>query len=304
MKKTVCFLQTEWDNNKLLETLTKMTPNRSGVWKGMVGITDPKKADIIVIIDYTVQKLPKNKPKIYIGAHPTVCPGYRNYDDVKNNKDTLAVFDLKNTFGFVEWWLKEDYDFFTKFYPWKDRDLSCIVSNQRAYDYHKRRIKWLVNFCRKYPLKLDLYGRIKPTSEELPLNACFKGVLGLDNAYEGYLKGYWFGKRRGLEKYRHSLEFDMGSSPKMGECRHYFSERLVDSLLMWCMPFYYGGNNIGKYLPENSFRYIDPFQTEPEEVLEIVESNFREKHLQDIAEARKLLLDRYQIWPRIWEVIK
>jgi hypothetical protein len=97
----------------------------------------------------------------------------------------------------------------------------------------------------------------------------------------------------------------MGRSPEMGPCENYFSERLFDSMLMWCIPIYYGGTNIDKYLPINSFQYFDLYNLNhtPEYILDIIHSDFREQHLSDLAEARNLLLNKYQIWARMWETI-
>lgn len=290
----ICFLQTEWKNDVLLKHLSKMTPNRSGKWKNMEATADINKADVIVVIDYTSQELPKGKPVIYIGGHPTVCPGHQSFKD----KECIASFNSDTELGFIEWWLKDDYDTLSAMKsPEKTKDLSCILSNQRTYDYHRKRIEFMTEFCNQYPGKVDIYGRIKPQKGEESLLKHFKGELGENIAFS-----HWYGKKAALAPYRYSLEFDMGSSPDMGVCRHYFSERLVDSLLMWCMPFYYGGINTGDYIP--GVIPIDPFMDSPEYILNIVNSNEREHNIDKIAEARNLLLNRWQIWPRIYNVIK
>jgi len=72
---------------------------------------------------------------------------------------------------------------------------------------------------------------------------------------------------------------------------------------MWCMPLYWGGTNVEDFLPADSFRYID-INGDGSDVMDIVNSDFREKHLDAIAEARDLLLNKYQIWPRLHSVIK
>jgi len=297
----VFFTQTEHSSEYTLKMLSKMTPNRSGKWKNLIGTTNIDEADFIVVIDYTVQKIPKNKPVIYLGAHPTVCKGYQNYD----NKEAFAKFDCRNTVGFIEWWLKDDYDALMAMkLPKKTKDLSCIISNQRVYDYHRKRIEFLKEFCEKFPDRIDIYGRIKPKKEEGVILKSFKGVVGKDTNVSNYLNSYWYGKKNALESYRYSLEFDMGNSPEMGnDCFYYFSERLVDSLLMWCMPIYYGGTQIHKFLPINSFRYLNLFKDTPEYVIKIINSNFREDHLKDIEKARYLILNELQIWARVWRAI-
>lgn len=292
----VKFFQTEWDSKVLLDHLSKMTSGRSGKWENMIGTTDTEEADFLVVIDYTNQNLPTDKSVIYIGGHPRVCSGHQSFED----KECIASFNSDDSLGFVEYWLDYSYDELMAMKPpKKTKNLTCILSNQRTYDYHRKRIEFMVDFCNKYLEKVDLYGRIKPQNGEDSLLKAFKGEIGENIPFK-----HWYGKKEALGPYRYSLEFDMGSSPDMGVCRHYFSERLVDSLLMYCMPFYYGGLNTSDYIPEESFIPIDPFQDIPEHVMQIVNTDTRERNMEAIAEARNLLLNKWQIWPRIWEVVK
>ena len=297
----VCFLQSEWDNQKVLDTYKKMTPHCMGKWKNIIGVTSIEDADYCVIIDYSIHedKIPGYK-KIYIGAHPTSCEGYKCFD----TKECVAKLDLRDTPGFCEWWLKADYDTLSAMKPpIKTKNLSCIISNQRLYDYHKKRIKFLNNFCSKYPNQIDVYGRIQPTKNETAISNCYKGVAGTKNNAKNYLNTYWYGKKKALQLYRYSLEFDMGASPQMGKCENYFSERFLDSMLLWTMPIYYGGTNIDKYLPRNSFVYLDIFNDSSKKIMDIISSDFREQHLKDITDARDLLLNKWQLWAKIHTVL-
>ena len=299
----ICFFQNQISHEKVLNTFSKMTPNSTGIWKDLVGVTNPDIADFHVIIDETNLKV-DSKKAIYVGGHPTSCTGYNNFE---NRGGYVAKLDLAETFGFGEWWLKANYNELSSLQsPNKTKDLTCILSNTRVFDYHRKRVKFMMDFCSKYPIRVDLYGRIIIREGENSLHNSYKGPVGVSETHTNYEKLYWFGKRKALEPYRYSLEFDMGRSPEMGICENYWSERFFDSMLLWTMPIYYGGTNIHKYLPENSFRYIDLFNPNhtPEYVIDIIDSDFREKHIEDMKEARNLLLNKYQIWPRIFSVIK
>ena len=299
----ICFFQSEIPHDRLLDTFRKMTPGRSGTWKDVTAVTSPDAADYHVVVDETKFKVDPKKA-IYIGGHPTSCTGYSDFED---RGGYVAKIDLAHEPGFGEWWLRADYDELSNLQPpKKTKDLTCILSNTRVFDYHKRRIQFMVEFCSKYPTRVDLYGRIQIQDGESSLHNSYKGVAGIQEGVSSYLDRYWYGKRRCIEPYRYSLEFDMGRSPEMGICENYFSERFYDSMLLWTMPIYYGGTNIEKYLPPNSFRYIDIFNPNhtPEYVIDIVNSDFREEHISDIAEARNLLLNKYQIWPRLHSIIK
>jgi len=129
------------------------------------------------------------------------------------------------------------------------------------------------------PELLDLYGRGE-----------FSGPH-----YKGEIEDKW----DGLVNYRYSLVIENYSGP------NYFSEKLSDALLAWCMPIYWGCTNLSEYLPEDSFVRIDiEDEDAPQQVREIVESDIREQNLDAIAEARRLILEEYQIWPTVERAIE
>jgi hypothetical protein len=72
------------------------------------------------------------------------------------------------------------------------------------------------------------------------------------------------------------------------------------------MPIYYGCQNITEYFPEESMIRIDP--RIPEEALltiqDALDRNKWKTNLSFIAEARELILNKYQFFPSIVEKIK
>ena len=284
----VCFIYDSEPRDEILKTFSRFTPKKSGIWKDMVGVTSVDEADYCMLLDGRSSEIVPPEKAILVGAHPKM-EGFASYQCF-DNRQCVAKLDCRDTFGYGGWWLDEDYDTLSALkHPKKVKDLSCILSNGKGPWGEIQRIEFMKRFCSKYPGKVDLYGRIKP---EGSLVADYKGELGTNTPAT-----YRFGKRRGLEPYRYSIEFDNGPT------RNYFSERFFDSMLMWCMPLYWGGTNVEDFLPADSFRYID-INGDGSDVMDIVNSNFREKHLDAIAEARDLLLNKYQIWPRLHSVIK
>ena len=284
----VCFIYPSEPRDEVLKTFSRFTPGKSGVWKDMKGVLSVKEADYCMLLDGISREFVPPEKAILVGAHPKMenFPSYQCFD----NRQCAAKLDRRDTFGYAGWWLDEDYDTLSALKPPKKiKDLSCILSNSMGGWGRTDRIEFMKRFCSKYPGKVDLYGRIIP---EGSLVAHYKRELGINTP-----KDYRYGKRKGLEPYRHSLEIDVGP------CKNYFSERFFDSMLMWCMPLYWGGTNVEDFLPADSFRYID-INGDGSDVMEIVNSDFREKHLDAIAEARDLLLNKYQIWPRLHSVIK
>ena len=272
---TVCFMYPSWTEEETLEMYRKMTPGCSGVWEDMVAITNRHEADYCVVIDYTHERVDDSKT-IYVSAHPMMA-GYTGYKDQSNKPLKL---DAKDTFGFGEWWLKYDYDYLSALEPpEKTKDLCCIMSDTDG-DFGRTRRK---QFIKEYKYPLNLYGRIKGS----------KGILGSREPYGG---NHTHGKEDVLREHKYSVEIDVGIT------RNYFSERVFDSLLMWCLPFYWGSDNLGDYLPDNSFRYCDIYG-DGKEIEDMVNRDIRKDCLEDIAVARQLLLNKYQIFPRIYEFI-
>ena len=295
MSFKVCILQTEWPNDKVLRHYAKMTSGRKGIWKDMIGVTSINEADYVAVIDYTTQDIGK-KPAVYLGAHPLGMAGYRGFENAPN---AIAKYDLRHTFGFGEWWLEEDYDTLSALdNPIKTKTLSCILSDKTINPGHKQRIKFVEGFCAKYSKRLDLYGRINPKRDSI-LYDSYRGILGFDRRHLNYAEHFNCGKTSALLPYEYTLEFDDEWSS-----RCYFSERVFDDLLLWCMPIYSGGLDIGKFIPENSIVPFNRGTTQPEEIIEIIDSGFRDKHIEDIREARHLLLNKYQVWARVYSGIK
>jgi len=281
----VFFIYSSFGADYTLNVYRKMTPGRSGKWKDMEATLDKNEADFHIIIDNTHQRVDPKKA-IFISAHPTDYPGY--YDP--KPEECVASINYKDTSGFLEWWLEYDYDELSKMsfrYPQNYKNLCCIIIDARGHDYQKDRVAFIERFCEKTPLLLDLYGRIKPTRNT---DMSYKGELG-----ENTPGKYWWGKEI-LQDYKYSLEFD-------AYCKNYFSERFADAILLWCMPLFSGGTEVEKFMPENSFRYID-VKGNGDDVREIVKGGFWEENIEAIRNARYLILNKYQLWPKVYDTIK
>jgi hypothetical protein len=277
MTVKVAFIYDPWDNKKTLDVYRKMTPNCSGEWKDLVAVTEERDADWCVVVDDT-QRCMNPDRTLYVSAHPFM-EGYEGYRDLSNKKHKL---DNKSTFGFGEWWLRHDYDYLSALQPMeKSKDCCWIISNSVG-GYGRERRKEL---AKELNGLVNVYGRI---------NGVGAGHLGVTDNDGG---DHGWGKEDVLAAHRYSVEVDVG------HCKNYFSERVFDSLLLWCMPLYWGSTNLQEYLPENSFKYIDIYGT-GKDILEISKSNAREENLGAIAEARDLLLNKYHIFARAEEYIK
>lgn len=106
-------------------------------------------------------------------------------------------------------------------------------------------------------------------------------------------------KLAALSDYRYTLAIENYEGP------NYFSEKIADALLAWCLPIYWGCTNLDEYLPEDAYVRIDIERDDaPERVAAIVESDLRERRLDAIAEARHRILEEYQFMPVIERAIE
>lgn len=300
--KNIAFVGNGEPPAKLLEIFKKMTPGRSGVWGQLKGVDNYKDADYYMVIDWLPRDAGIDESKcIFLNAHPETVRPYRNMSSYK----CFAKIDATEGIGFLEYWLKYDYDYLKALQPMaKTEVLGCIMSNASNDNSHKLRRAWLDRFCThmyfssnpRYAFqKFNLFGRIEP--ESLSIKNYYQGALGSSNPHGSAATGgndHMSGKEETYREHKYMLEFDnIGSN--------YFSERVLDCMLMWSMPLYWGGQP-HKYLPENSFRYID-INGRGDDVIYIVNSNFYEEHLEDLAKARQILLDELQLWPKCHNII-
>jgi hypothetical protein len=292
--KKLAFVGNGEPPGKLLEIFRKQTPGRSGVWGQLEGIDNYQNADYFMVID----DLPGNlkgvdvSKCVFLGTHPETLKAYRNTSHYK----CLARTDVKDHVGMLEWWIHFDYDYLKALQPpVKTKQLGAIVSDSNGDRSHTLRRDWLSRFTAKSNLNFDLHGRIVPFTPGM--KKYYHGACGSWDPRGAAASGgndHMSGKEQVYLEHKYMLEFD-----NIG--KNYFSERVLDCMLLWSMPLYWGGN-LHSYLPENSFRYID-INDDGADAQNIANSDFYEKHIDDLTKARELLLDHLQLWPRTHHLI-
>lgn len=310
--KNLAFIGNSEPPHKLLEIWRKMTPGRSGCWGQLRGVGNYQEADYFGVIDYLPPELKDFESRcVFLGAHPP--ESHYSYRDMRNYKG-IKMYDCVHTVGFLEWWLDKDYDFLTNLQPnCRNSPLCAIVSNAETQSYHHKRRAFLDRFCnpngglakrqteteehyKKEGDRLaynwfDLYGRIQPWGG---LTRFYRGHCG--NLDHRAVTDHMVGKEEVYRTHCYAIEFDA-----IGE--HYFSERVLDCLLMWCYPIYWGGRSLANYIPKETFSYLN-IDGSGEEVLEISkDSSIWSRSIPFMTEARRILLNELQLWPRIHHAI-
>lgn len=185
-------------------------------------------------------------------------------DVVGNN-----VFDYSTIekYHVTTWWLTKNYDFLSSL---KRPDKKYKVSTLSSLK-HKHRTDFINNISSMSDT-IDVYGHI--SGKIVPLTSL------RDNVF---------------------LKYEKSICIENCSVNNYFTEKIIDCILGWCMPIYWGCPNISSFLPEGSYRNIDldDYST----AIDIINEPVNETELKSIAEARDLILNKYNIWPTMYNYI-
>jgi hypothetical protein len=168
----------------------------------------------------------------------------------------------------LDWWIDKTFDELAQMTkPKKDRDLSCIASTKQGGS-HLVRFEF-VNMLEDSDITVDIFGRGRSLE----------------------LKDKW----DGLGRYFFSVALENRQMP------HYWTEKLADPILSFCVPFYWGAPNLHRYLPKESFIWL-PID-DPKRAMSILReechpANYTAR-FEALVEARNRLLFDYSLWARI-----
>lgn len=106
-------------------------------------------------------------------------------------------------------------------------------------------------------------------------------------------------KIEALDPFRYHLAIENHSAP------HHWTEKLADTFLGGCLPFYHGCPNIFDYFPEEGLIHLDIRDAERSiaTIREAIANNEYEKRLPAIREARRLVLEEYSTFPMLARLI-
>jgi hypothetical protein len=261
----------DWDWPDLL----RQTPNHSGCWEGVHFTVAPvQPCDYAIVLNGTSEMTTVTCPPEQIWSIPSDPPTEFRKPWHRNPSYSFRLFtsdpDLTgppyiHSHPALPWHVNQDYDFLrTCPVPEKTQQLSWITSNLQLLAGHRARMAFLQQIRGKLPF--DLWGR---------------GFTPLADKWDG------------LAPYRYAIAVENYSNP------WYWSEKLADCYLAWCMPIYYGCTRITDYFPAESLIQIDIRQ--PEAAIATIQAAMAnhawERNLDAIAQARELILQRYQIFP-------
>ena len=257
--------------------LGRQTSACSHEWNGVRFLLDDinEPCDVVVVLNDISREITVECREIWlIVQEPPVSSYLDAFDRYSHLYDRVYCPKMKGfqencyaSHGALPWHVSVSYNQAKQLaVPEKRADLSWVTSNKNCFPGHKDRLEFL-GLLNDSNINFDLYGR---------------GFSLLEDKFEG------------LAPYRYSLAVENFSGPD------YWTEKIADCFLSWTMPIYYGCTNIGAYFPEGSFVQIDitkPFVID--QIRNVLASDRAEKNRGSIAEARMLVLEKYQLFPFI-----
>jgi hypothetical protein len=157
--------------------------------------------------------------------------------------------------------------------PDKTRAVSWVSSRLALLPGHHRRNALREFLIRQQPESVDIFGR---------------GVSYIENKWDA------------LAPYRYSLAIENSSS------RDYWTEKVADCFLSWTLPLYDGCLNLEDYFDPASFIRIDASDHAAtlRRIQQLRRSDEWERRMPAIAEARRRVLNEYQLFPAFARAIR
>lgn len=106
-------------------------------------------------------------------------------------------------------------------------------------------------------------------------------------------------KNEALDSFRYHVAIENHVGP------HHWTEKLSDSFLGMCLPFYHGAPNAAEYFPPDSFIPINihNFEESFARIQQAIRDNEYARRRPAIREARRLVLERYSTFPQLARLI-
>ena len=261
--------------------LKRQTPGGSMKWGEFTFTEEPiTECDYLVILEYPKAdfsiSVNKNNILHICQEPPNEVSKYRQYA----NKNVKLIFNQMDTrknnilsHGALPWHIDKDFDYLNNLKAddlAKENKIVWVTSNQRTSKGHNIRMDFLERI--KCLPAVELYGRgIQPIEDKWSVLQNSKYAI----AYENFQNDY------------------------------YWTEKIIDCYLSFSMPIYVGCRAIENFFPKNSFIQLDPLDKHIDLFFrELLTSKKWEANLDAIAEARRLILNEYQLFPFLYHQIK
>lgn len=276
-------IQKDWD----FPEIKQQTPSSSCVWGDVCFTFDPvNECDLLIALNPPNKdiyvKCPQGRKWLFTGESPIEqyrwhTDSFKYFDKVFTFWDSSVAGNIFHEQTALPWHIGRSYDELTeltckKILNEKQDRVSWVTSNAVHKEGHKLRMSFK-DYLLEQGFGFDLFGR---------------GFSPIDDKFDG------------IFPYKYSIAIENYS------CNDYWTEKIADCFLSWTIPIYWGAKNILAYFPEKSMILIDP--NDHKKSLKIIrnamECDYFHSNMGALAEARDLVLNRYQLFPHVCELIK
>lgn len=255
--------------------INQSTPEEKGIWKNYKFVLTNDTIDCdywIVLGDIDVKQqancAPENIFFITDEAYPEkkYNQNFLNqFASVITSRDDITHSNIIKSPYICGWYIKKNYDFLNALNPSeinKSKIISVVSSDLNYLEGHIKRYAFVNKMMGHFKNRLDVYGR---------------GINPIDDKYDA------------LINYKYSIAIENS------HLHGYFSDKIIDCLLTYTMPIYYGCTNILEYFPEEAMIKIDinNYIESIEIIEEAIRTNRFEKNFDNLVEARKIYLNTY-----------
>ncbi len=255
---------------------------------------DAQECDVWVVYDGLLQEetiLCDRQNLIFITAEPETVRNY--HPDFLNQFSTIITSNRqikhKNiiyTQQALPWMVgrrvkneknisfSKDYDELKSINSYNKTKLISVISSNKAFtDGHRKRLEFVSTLKDHFGDTIDIFGR---------------GICDIEDKWDA------------IADYKYHIALENYA------CTDYWTEKLSDCYLGGAYPFYFGCTNLADYFNENSFTYIDinNIKGSIKLIEEAITNNQYEKSVQNILDAKNLVLDKHNLFAMISEHIK
>jgi len=258
--------------------IRRQTPNNDGVWgRCKFKLNEFSDFDYAIVLNYLHKDLNvSNRENVWLfimepyqkGIYDWVLEGHNQYQRIFTHEIPRFTDSCEYilTPPLIGWFLNCSYSELKmmRSVPEKPKSISCVSSTKTMFPGHKARIEFVNYLMRKKIVPgIDFFG---------------KGINFVED------------KGKALFPYKYTISIENSSK------KDYWTEKISDAYLAYCVPFYYGCTNLSHYFPENSYVSIDI--NDPKKSLEIINSVLSDpddylSRLPSIIKAREMVLERY-----------
>jgi len=292
--KELCFniyFNPNWgfSSKELTQDYLLQSPNSNGIWGNIKVVYNEHEADILIIQDTCnislFYKFKKSR-RFYFSREALDRTSYNKYK--KLGIVDCSFWNKGYSYLWTKWIYKnkyaggigKTYDELINLKPMtKINKICCILSDKTMCEGHILRLLFIKKLMETYPNQIDLYGTCRFANKQLNNNDKYECLI----------------------KYKYCIGFD-----NQDDIKNFFGTPFTDSILCWTIPIFWCGANdtLDTYFPKNSFITINiRKENETNRIMNILQNDDYNSRIEDLKIARLNILNKYNMWPTIYNDI-